>query len=242
MTDDLNSPVITIDGPVSSGKGTVSRRLAGLLGWHILDSGMLYRLVAHESLKKGINGTSAEHEQELVHLANELTMLIMRASDGEDLLSDPELSATLRTPQVSEQASRIAQWPSLRRALLAAQHRWRRPPGLVADGRDMGTVVFPDAQLKFFLTASPDERARRRFEELRQGGWCGTLESVYSWVLERDTRDMSREVAPLVPAPDAIVIDSTHLSAQDVVERLKNMVLERGLTTPRTEKGGFHGG
>jgi cytidylate kinase len=208
----------------------------------MLDSGMLYRLVAYESLKKGLDGTTAEHEQDLACLANDLTMLIMRADDGEDLLSDPELSGALRTPQVSEQASRIAQWPALRRALLAAQHRWRRPPGLVADGRDMGTVVFPDASLKFFLTATPEERARRRFEELRRGGWRGTLESVYSWVLERDNRDMSREVAPLVPAPDAVIIDSTHLSPQEVVARLSTMVFERGLTTARAERGGYHGG
>ncbi len=241
MTGDANVPVITIDGPVSSGKGTVSRQLAALLGWHILDSGMLYRMVAYESLKKGLSG-AAEHEQDLVHVADELSMLIMRAEDGDDLLSAPGLAAALRTPQVSEQASRIAQRPALRQALLAAQRKWRRAPGLVADGRDMGTVVFPDAVLKFFLTATPEERARRRFEELLQAGWHGTLESVYTWVLERDARDMTREVAPLVPAPDACVVDSTHLSAQGVVERLKNMVLERGLTTVCIEKDRHHGG
>lgn len=241
MTDDGHVPVITIDGPVSSGKGTVSRQLAAWLGWHLLDSGILYRMVAYESLKRGLSG-AAEHEQDLVRVADELAMLVMRAEDGDDLLSAPGLIAALRTPQVSEQASKIAQSPALRQALLAAQRQWRRPPGLVADGRDMGTVVFPDAQLKFFLTATPEERARRRFEELLQGGWHGTLEAVYTWVLERDARDTTRAVAPLVPAPDAFIVDSTNLSAQDVVERLKNMIVERGLVTACSTRDRHHGG
>jgi len=204
-------PVIAVDGPAASGKGTIAAGAATALGFHLLDSGSLYRLVALKALENGID-VSAE-----VALADAAHRLDVTFSDGIIRLEGRDVGDAIREERVSAAASRVAVHPAVRSALLARQRAFRRPPGLVADGRDMGTVVFPDACLKVFVTASPEERARRRYKQLIEKGISSTIDSLLLDIRERDARDARRSVAPLVAAADAVVLDTTGVSIEDAV-------------------------
>jgi cytidylate kinase len=217
--------VVTIDGPSGSGKGTVSGLLAARLGWHLLDSGALYRLVAFAGAREGLAAGDAAG-----HAALARRMQIAFGQDGTRvLLAGEEVTAALRTEAAGAGASRVAAWPEVRAALLERQRAFARSPGLIADGRDMGTVVFPAAPLKIFLTASAEERARRRYNQLKEKDSGVSLAALSLEIAERDRRDATRSVAPLVPALDAIVLDSTALSAAEVAERIYGMGRERRL-------------
>jgi len=210
--------VVTLDGPTSSGKGTISRTVAARLGWHLLDSGALYRLVALRGQQLGLE---PDNIQGHATAAAGLEADFGAVQDEERIwLAGEDVTAEVRTAAAGMGASRVAAWPAVREALLDRQRRFAREPGLVADGRDMGTVVFPYAALKVFLTASPDERARRRYKQLKDKGSGVSLAALSREIAERDLKDSTRAVAPLRPAPDAHVIDSTHLSIQDVVEQV----------------------
>ena len=204
-------PVIAVDGPAASGKGTVAAGAATALGFHLLDSGSLYRLVALKALENGID-VSAE-----AALAGAAERLDVTFSGGTIHLEGRDVGQAIREERVSAAASRVAVHPAVRSALLARQRAFRRPPGLVADGRDMGTVVFPDACLKVFVTASAEVRARRRYKQLIEKGISSILDSLLLDIRERDARDASRSVAPLVPAADAVVFDTTGISIEDAV-------------------------
>ena len=219
--------VITIDGPTSSGKGTISRMVAARLHWHLLDSGALYRLVALSGRKLGL-----EPDNIPGHAAAALSLdaAFGAVQDEEQIwLAGVDVTAEVRTAEAGMGASRVAAWPAVRNALLERQRRFAREPGLVADGRDMGTVVFPDAALKVFLTASPDERARRRHKQLKDKGSGVSLAALSREIAERDLKDSTRAVSPLRPAPDAHVIDSTHLAVQDVVDQVLALGRSRSL-------------
>jgi cytidylate kinase len=221
-------PVVAIDGPSGSGKGTVGRLLAGRLGWHLLDSGALYRLVALAGLQAGL---SSEDRAGHVRLAQGLKVRFESGAAGEEriLLDGIDVAGALREEWAGAGASRVAAWPEVRAALLAMQHAAARRPGLIADGRDMGTVVFPRAALKIFLTASAEERAQRRYKQLKQKDSSVSLAALSREIAERDRRDATRPVAPLVPAPDAIVLDSTALNAFEVTEQVLSHGRSRGL-------------
>jgi len=207
-------PVIAIDGPSASGKGTVAQQVARRLGFHFLDSGALYRLVALASFA-GAGQRGQQSESELATLARNLDACF----DGERIvLENKDVTDALREEACGRQASVVAALPAVRTALLARQRAFRRVPGLVADGRDMGTVVFPDAMLKVFLTASAGERARRRYKQLIEKGIDANLPSLLRDLEERDRRDMVRATAPLVAAVDALTVDSSNLGADQVVE------------------------
>ncbi len=208
--------VVTIDGPSGAGKGTVSRRLAGRLGWNLLDSGALYRLVALAGAKAGL---APDDRGGHARLARALDSQFGAREDGSEriLLSGEDVTSGLRSEEAGKGASRVAAWPEVRTALLTRQHAFATPPGLVADGRDMGTVVFPKAGLKIFLIASPEERALRRYKQLKGKDSGVSLAALSREIAERDRRDSSRPVSPLVPAEDAVVIDSTRLSVAAVV-------------------------
>lgn len=208
----MNAPVIAIDGPSASGKGTIASRVAKTLGFHYLESGALYRLVALISLRQG-----AVEAHRLAEIAESMDVVF---SDGEVLLEDEEVGDKVRSEPVGNRASEIARIPALRQALLRRQRAFRRPPGLVADGRDMGTVVFPDAELKVFLTARAEIRAERRYKQLIEKGIDANLRALSRDLQDRDERDAKRAVAPLVPAPDSQVLDSSALSIDEVVERI----------------------
>jgi len=215
----LAAPVVTIDGPSGSGKGTVSRLLAQRTGWHLLDSGALYRLVALAGVSAGLQANdSAAH----AGLAERMEVVFAADPLGEEriMLNGREVSAQVRSEAAGAGASRVAAWPVVRAALLARQRSFARPPGLVADGRDMGTVVFPGAQLKIFLTASPEERARRRYNQLKEKDSGVSLAALSLEIAERDRRDSTRSVAPLVAAADAIVLDSTAMNAAEVADEI----------------------
>lgn len=221
--------VITIDGPVSSGKGTIARLIAVKLGWHLLDSGALYRVLGHYAQQQNVALDDAEA---LVRLAKTLPVrFIEREGDVLVLLDGEDVSRIIRHEQVGELASQVAVLQPVRDALLARQRDFAEPPGLVADGRDMGTVVFTDAPLKIYLTASAEERARRRFEQLKEKGFNATLATLVEDIRIRDERDMNRDVAPLRPATDAVTVDSTSLSIDQVVDRILSEALNRQLTT-----------
>lgn len=206
------APVIAIDGPSASGKGTIASRVAQILGWHYLESGALYRLVALIALREDLKDESA-----VAAAAEGMDV----AFQGEEVfLEDQEVSVHIRHEQVGTGASEVARMPAVRAALLKRQRAFRRPPGLVADGRDMATVVFPDAELKVFLTASPEVRAERRYKQLIGKGIAANLASLSRDLEERDSRDRNRSIAPLVPAPDSQVLDSSALSIEQVVERI----------------------
>jgi len=210
-------PVIAVDGPAASGKGTVALGVARVLRFHYLDSGSLYRLVAYRALSQG---ALIEEEGGLTALATGLAA----SFEGERIVLDGrDVTLAIRTPEVGAAASRVAVFPGVRRALLVCQRAFRRPPGLVADGRDMGTVVFPDAVLKVYVTASAEERAARRHKQLIEKGNSVTIESLLRDIRERDARDMGRAEAPLKPAADAIVLDTTGIS----IEASIAFVLER---------------
>jgi len=201
-------PVIAIDGPAASGKGTIAAGAARALGFHYLDSGALYRLVALKALDAGI-----ELDDE-ARLADAAASMTFHLSEGRTVLDGRDVTAAIRSEAVSAAASRVAALGSVRTALLARQRAFRQPPGLVADGRDMGTVVFPDARIKVYITASPEERATRRYKQLIEKGNSVNLESLLRDIRERDARDSGRAAAPLKPAADAIILDTTALSIE----------------------------
>jgi cytidylate kinase len=211
--------IVTIDGPSGSGKGTISRAVAKHAGWHLLDSGALYRLVALAGQQAGIAPDDVEGH---ARLAATMDAAFGIGSQGGELvtLGGRDVTADIRSETAGQGASRVAAWPAVRTALLERQRAFATPPGLVADGRDMGTVVFPQADLKIFLTASPEERARRRYKQLKDKGSDVSLPALSREITERDLRDSTRAVAPLKPAPDARVIDSTGLSIEAVVGRV----------------------
>lgn len=212
-------PVITIDGPSGSGKGTIARRVADRLGWHLLDSGALYRLVAHAGL---LRGAAATEEATFASIARDLDVKFgADLHGGEQIwLDGQEVSRAIRTEQAGEGASKVAAMPAVRAALVARQHAFATPPGLVADGRDMGTVIFPAAGLKIFLTATAEERARRRYKQLKDKGLSANLAALSQEIAERDRRDSNRPIAPLKPADDAIIVDSTSMSIDAVVAQV----------------------
>jgi cytidylate kinase len=211
--------IVTIDGPSGSGKGTISRALAKRVGWHLLDSGALYRLVALAGARAAI---AADDQEGHAGVASTMSVTFgVDDQNGERVsLDSQDVTAAIRSEEAGQGASRVAAWPLVRTALLDRQRAFARPPGLVADGRDMGTVVFPEADLKIFLTASPDERAQRRYKQLKDKGSGVSLAALSREITERDLRDSTRAVAPLRPAPDARVIDSTGLSIEAVVSRV----------------------
>ena len=216
----LLMPVITVDGPSGSGKGTVCRLLAEKLGWDVLDSGAIYRVLSLAALHHQI---ALDNEEALVPLAANLDVQFLIDSDtnaGKIILEGEDVTTTIRNEEVGAAASKVAALPRVREALLRRQRAFRTENGLIADGRDMGTVVFPDAQLKIFLTASAEERARRRFVELNERGLDVTLSGLLQDIQARDDRDMNRAVAPLVPAEDAIELDTSELNAQQVFDKV----------------------
>jgi len=208
-------PVITIDGPSGAGKGTLCQALAETLQWHLLDSGAIYRVLALASLHHQVDIAS---ENALVPLAAHLDVHF-NVLDGqlEIILEGEDVSQEIRTETVGNTASKIAAFPRVREALLRRQRAFREMPGLIADGRDMGTVVFADAPVKIFLDASPEERAHRRMRQLQEKGFSVNFERLLSEIKERDARDRSRPVAPLMPAPDALVLDSTAMTIDEVI-------------------------
>ena len=221
-------PVVTIDGPSSSGKGTISRIVASRIGWHLLDSGALYRLVALGGILKGLDPDDVE---EHVAVARSMRVEFGSVGAGEErvMLDGRDVTQKIRNEQAGAGASRVAAWPAVRAALTERQRAFAQPPGLVADGRDMGTVIFPGAQLKVFLTASAEERAQRRHKQLIGKGSAASLAALSREIAERDLRDSTRQVAPLKPAPDATLLDSTGLSIEAVVERVISLGRERNL-------------
>ena len=208
----MSTPVIAIDGPSASGKGTIASRVAKKLGFHYLESGALYRIVGLLSLRE-----DTLEEKRLVQLAEDMDLAF---EEGDILLGDEPITDKVRSELVGNRASEVAKVPALRQVLLKRQRAFRRPPGLVADGRDMGTVVFPDAELKVFLTAKAEIRAERRYKQLIEKGIDANLRALSRDLRERDERDAKRAVAPLVPAPDSQVLDSSALSIDEVVERI----------------------
>jgi len=221
MSGDPLAPVVAIDGPTASGKGAVSEGVAAALGWHYLDSGALYRLAGLAALRAGI---APDDVQGLVRLASGLDI----AFDGSAVrLAGEDVGAAIRATEVGAMASRIASHGPLRAALLARQRALRRAPGLVADGRDMGTVVFPDAVLKIFLTAAVEVRAERRYKQLIEKGFSATLADLLHDLRERDARDAGRAAAPLVAAEDAVLVDSSERSLAQVIELVVGMARDR---------------
>lgn len=221
---DNTVPVVTVDGPGGSGKGTVTQMLARRLGWHLLDSGALYRLTALAALRKGV---ALDDEAGLVNVAYGLNVTFEPTREGEPvrvILEGEDVTRDIRTEQTGDGASRVAVIQSVRDALLQRQRDFRKAPGLVADGRDMGTVVFPDAPVKVFLTASAEERAQRRYLQLKEAGVDVNIDHLLDEIRARDERDMNRSAAPLKPAEDAQVIDSTGLSIEEVLSKVMTLV------------------
>ena len=218
-------PVIAIDGPSGSGKGTIARRVARALEWHLLDSGALYRLVALQAEKSGQTDAA---EESLAAIAAGLKVRFDSDEAGEERvwLGDSEVSGELRTEECGRLASHVAALPEVRKALLGLQRGFRTAPGLVADGRDMGTAVFPDARLKVFLTATPEERAKRRHKQLNDKGIDVSLPALSRGIEDRDRRDSERSVAPLRPAEDARLLDSSNLTIDEVTQTVLDWALE----------------
>ncbi|MGE3919836.1 MAG: (d)CMP kinase [Gammaproteobacteria bacterium] len=217
-------PIITVDGPGGSGKGTVSLQLARQLNWHFLDSGAIYRVLAMAVLKHQI---PLDNETAIVQLANDLAVTFQEAPEehtSEVFLEGENVSQAIRSEPTGQVASKVGAIASVRKALIERQRAFKQAPGLVADGRDMGTVIFPDAELKLFLTASVDERASRRFRQLQAKGINVSLEQLKGELRVRDMRDTERAAAPLKPAADAHVIDTTHMTIEQVMQEINVLV------------------
>ena len=223
----MPSPVLAIDGPGGAGKGTVSLRVARQLGWHYLDSGALYRLVAVAAMRDGLDLDDGDAlARAVAHLKIEF-----RLADALQVrLDGADVTTAIREEPTARAASRLAVHAPLRAALLPLQRAFARPPGLVAEGRDMGTVVFPDAALKIFLTASAEQRAERRWAQLSQAGVDASLAAILDDLRRRDAQDASRAAAPLRPADDAVLVDSSSLTVEEVCARIVGHLEERGLT------------
>jgi len=218
-------PVMTIDGPSGAGKGALSAAVARRLKWHALDSGAVYRSVALAALERQV---ASEDQAALVALTQNIDLTFRTGRDGIDVYLDGrDVGDSLRTEAVSLMASRVAAIPAVRTALLELQRACRRPPGLVADGRDMGTIVFPDAPLKVFLEASVEERAKRRYKQLKEKGESVILSRLFRDMQARDRRDRERAVAPTVPASDAVVVDSTRMTLEEVIEHVVGLARQR---------------
>ncbi|HYA36660.1 MAG TPA: (d)CMP kinase [Candidatus Methylomirabilis sp.] len=227
MTPTAPVPVLALDGPSGSGKGTVGQRLARRLGWRFLDSGALYRALGVAAAKAGIDLNDRPAVARLA-LAIDIRFVPRAAGDTVGvLLNGEEIGEALRTEEGGRLASVVAAIPEVRRALLQKQHAFRLPPGLVADGRDMGSTVFPDAILKIYLTASPEVRAQRRYKQLKEKGFDVNLQQLLDEIRERDTRDAGRAASPLKPAPDACIVDTSQLDISGVVERIYGLLQER---------------
>lgn len=231
MTTEVHStPVLTLDGPGGAGKGTVSMRLARQLGWHLLDSGALYRLVALAAMRHEVDLTDEAH---LAETAEALAVEFVATDEDlvQVLLEGEDVSQAIRSEAVGGAASQVAAFPQVRQALLARQRAFAKLPGLVCDGRDMGTVVFPTAALKIYLTASAEERALRRYRQLQEKGMDANISSLEQEIRDRDERDMNRATAPLKAADDAVILDSTDLDIDAVVNKIHELLQARGLTS-----------
>jgi len=214
-------PVLTIDGPSGSGKGTIAQLMAKELGWHYLDSGAIYRVLAQAAIK---HQTELDDEQTLAELAADLAVVFSIEDDQLIVLLEGEdVSTLIRSEQAGNAASKVAALPAVRAALLQRQRDFCQSPGLVTDGRDMGTVVFPHAVYKVFLTASAQERAQRRYKQLKEKGIESNLSDLITEISERDVRDSERAVAPLKPADDALLLDSTAMGIDTVFERVRTL-------------------
>ena len=224
----MSCAIATIDGPSGSGKGTVSRAVARHARWHLLDSGALYRLVALAGVREGLGADDISGH---TRLAESMAISFGAHADGSELvtLAGQDVTQAVRSEAAGQGASRVAAWPEVRSALLGRQRAFCRPPGLVADGRDMGTVVFPQAHLKVYLTATPAERALRRYKQLKDKGSGVSLAALSREIAERDLRDSTRKASPLKAAPDAHVIDSTELTIDEVVNRVLELGRNRSL-------------
>ncbi|GHF93238.1 (d)CMP kinase [Thalassotalea marina] len=214
-----NAPVITIDGPSGAGKGTAARLVAERLGWHLLDSGAIYRVLA---VATEYHHIATDDEEALIPIAAHLDVQFNISSEGNSkvILEGEDVTDTIRTEEIGAIASQVAAFPRVREALLRRQRAFRLAPGLVADGRDMGTVVFVDAPVKVFLTATAEERAHRRYNQLKAKGYDVKIGRLLDDIRQRDERDQNRTVAPLVPAEGALTIDSTELSIDEVVSQI----------------------
>ena len=227
MTIAARIPVVAIDGPSGTGKGTIARLVKRWLGWHLLDSGALYRLLALSATR---SGTELANAAALAALANGLTVAFQDAEDDIRVHWDgADITDELRSEECGATASRLAQLAPVREALLERQRAFCQAPGLVADGRDMGTVVFPHADLKIYLTASAEERAQRRYKQLKQKGMSVNLAQLLGDIAERDRRDEQRKLSPLKPATDAVILDTTRLDISAVEDQVKRLVRDTGL-------------
>ena len=229
LNNEISCPIITVDGPSGSGKGTICRLLSQELGWSLLDSGALYRLTALAANHHGVDLSDVEALQVL---AEHLDVRFVASEQGDEvviLLEGEEVTHAIRAEQIGNDASKVAAIPAVRSALLKRQRDFAQPPGLVADGRDMGTVVFPHAPLKIYLDASAEVRADRRYKQLIDKGLSASLETILEDIRARDDRDMNRSVAPLRPADDAVILDSTALSIEEVMKTVLEQARHKGL-------------
>jgi cytidylate kinase len=224
-------PVLTIDGPSGSGKGTIAQKIAHQLDWHLLDSGALYRVLAYYALAHAIDLNDAAR---LSQAALQMTLrFVAREPLLPAILLDGEaVTDAIRNETIGKAASQVAVLPEVRQALLERQKSFRQLPGLVADGRDMGTVIFPDAIVKVFLTASPAARAQRRFLQLKASGYDGSLRQLEQEIADRDQQDQQRQHAPLKPADDAVVIDSSDLSISQVLDQVMALIVKAEIPCP----------
>ena len=227
----LNIPIVTLDGPAGAGKGSVGQQLAIMLGWHFLDSGALYRSYAYVFDQLGRHQKKPERVKKYLQ-ASDLVMLPSATGDEADvLINGNSIGKEIRSGEFGGKASRLAADPTVREALLDIQRNFLRYPGLVADGRDMGSVVFPQAQFKFFLTADLKVRARRKYEQLKNKGIYANFNNLYNEIKKRDDRDSSRSCAPLIPPEDALILDTSSMTLNEVVEYLLSLVEEKAVST-----------